>query len=249
MRRSVWKDEAELVSATVDWLQAEGWETYCEVAPWGSGAPRADVVATRGALTAVVECKLSLGFPVLEQCRGWVGKAHLVWASVPAPRAPWPHGLRAEFTRWLGVGVVSPVHPIDRPSEEMLKRYQRRVGWDGPSVKVTVAPRFFRRADDAKIRGSLDEAQKTTSPGAGHGFVTPFTQTCQRLYDAVRNATGGRLAVKDAIARVKHHYSSSACARSSLVTRTQDGVVPGLKVVREGRRVFFEVKKGEVATP
>ena len=248
MRRSVWKDEAELVSATVDWLQAEGWETYCEVAPWGSGAPRADVVATRGALTAVVECKLSLGFPVLEQCRGWVGKAHLVWAASPLPYAG-RGSLKIQVAEWLGVGVVHPVHPVDRPSDEMLRRYQCRVGWAGPDVQITVAPRFFRRVDDAKIRNCLVEAQKSTSPGAGHGFVTPFTQTCQRLYDAVRNTTGGRLAVKDAIARVKHHYSSSACARSSLITHTERGIVDGLRVVREGRRVFFEVKTGEVATP
>lgn len=209
--------EAELVERAAEWLRTDGWECYFEVAPWGAGAPRADIVATRGSLLTVVECKLSLGWAVLQQCETWLRYAHLVWAAVPwANRA----GMAERVAEHFGIGVLQVSH----------EKWARRVHAHAP---------FRRRIDAEKIRRVLSQAQKETKPGAGGAYDTPFRQTCAALVAAVRSA-GGRLSAKDALTGLRHHYSSAACARSSLIEHAERGVVDGLRVVREGRAVFFE---------
>lgn len=219
MKRRVFDTEAELVQRAAEWLHRDGWETYFEVAPWGSGAARADIVATRGPLLAVVECKLSLSTALLEQCETWQRQANVVWAAVP-------HGNRRQFTvkiaGILGIGIV-------QLSSSTWTREQ------------LVAPALNRRIHD-KLRSSLTEAHKQTVPGAAGGYVTPFQETCTRLLLKVKEA-GGRLPVKAAMTSLQHHYSSAACARSSLIGRTEAGLVPGLRLAREGRAVFFEVSR------
>jgi hypothetical protein len=218
MKRRTFTSEAELVGRAAEWLRADGWDCFYEVAPWGSGAARADIVATRGPLLAVVECKMALSLALLEQCEAWRPYANVTWAAVP-------YGNRSRFaTRvasdWLGVGVMS----------------LQAETW---ARDVLVAPALRRRVDE-KLRNALDPSQQRTAPGAAGGFRTPFRATCERLLESVRVA-GGRLPVKQAMTELQHHYSSAACARASLIERTERGVVPGLRLAREGRAVFFEV--------
>lgn len=219
-KRHDFKSEAELVEAARDWLRADGWDCYFEVAPWGAGAARADLVATRGPLLAIVECKLTLSLALLDQARHWARYAHITWAAVP-----WcsPTALQLDVCELVGCGLVG----FGRFSDS------------GGSVKR--APTLRRRVDDAKIRRHLGEAQAATRPGSV-SFSTPFTATCTRLRALVR-AQGGRIAVKEAISQLEHHYTSPACARSSLISRAEAGVVDGVCVVREGKAVFFEEAK------
>jgi hypothetical protein len=216
-KRHDFKSEAQLVEAARDWLCADGWDCYFEVAPWGAGAARADIVATRGPLLGVVECKLTLSMALLEQCRSWARYAHVTWAAVP-----WcsPSALQLDVCELVGCGLVS----FGRFSDS------------GGSVKR--APPLRRRVDHEFMRRYLGEAEAATTPGSV-SFATPFTATCTRLRALVR-AQGGRIPVKEAIGQLEHHYSSPACARSSLISRAEAGVVDGVRVVREGRAVFFE---------
>lgn len=216
-KRHDFKSEAELVEATRDWLRADGWDCYFEVAPWGSGAARADIVATRGPLLAIVECKLTLSMALLDQCRHWARFAHVTWASVPWIDAT---ELQLEVCELVGCGLVT------------FGRFSDSGG------TVQRGPTLRRNVDHARIRRHLGEAQAATRPGSV-SFATPFTATCTRLRALVR-AQGGRIAVKEAIGQLEHHYTSPACARASLISRAEAGVVDGVRVVREGKAVFFE---------
>lgn len=216
-KRHDYASEAQLVEDVGRWLRADGWDCYFEVAPWGSGASRADIVATRGPLLAIVECKLTLSIGLLEQCRFWNRFAHITWAAVP-----WcsPSALQLDVCELVGCGLVT----FGRFSDS--------------SGSVKRAPTLRRRVDHARIRRHLGEAQAATKPGSV-SFSTPFTATCTRLRALVR-AQGGRIAVKEAIGQLEHHYTSPACARASLISRAEAGVVDGVRVVREGKAVFFE---------
>lgn len=218
MKRHGFTTEAQLVERAAEWLRADGWDVHFEVAPWGAGAARADLVGVRGPLLAVVECKLSLSLAVLEQCQTWTRFAHLVWAAVPRGKR---NGFALQVADWMGTGIMS-------------------LGEEGWARSVLQLPRL-RRGIDAKLKRALNEDQKRTVPGTNSGYSTPFRETCTRLLVAVRDA-GGRLAVKAAMADLRHHYSSAACARASLIERTERGVVPGLSIERSGRDVFFRAE-------
>jgi hypothetical protein len=221
------KSEAELVAATGEWLRADGWSCFYEVAPWGSGAARADIVATRGPLLAVVECKMTLGLAVLEQCETWLEYAHVIWAAVP-----WGgrSHLVERVAEWLGVGIA-----------KIGRGYSGATDGECLTGSVEVHAALRRKVNHERIRRHLSESAANHQPGNNHSFSTPYTETCARLLGIVTEA-GGRIAAKDAIGKLQHHYrGGAACARSVLVRRAEAGQVSGLRIAREGRAVFFEV--------
>lgn len=218
-RRAVFTTEAELVERAAEWLRADGWEPYFEVAPWGSGGSRADIVGTRGSLLCVVECKLSLSLAVLHQCQTWRRFSNMVWAAVPIGRE---RQFGQEVAEWLGTGVLE-------------------LGFESWARHRVVQPALQRKIEP-KLRGALNDAQRRTPAGARADYSTPFRETCTRLLVAVKEA-GGRLAVKEAMTALQHHYSSAACARSSLIEHTERGVIAGLRIARAGKAVFFELAK------
>ncbi len=214
----LFKTEAELVAAARDWLRADGYDCYFEVAPWGGGGPRADIVGTKGPLLAVVECKMSLGLAVLEQCRYWTTYANIVWAAVPWQRST--GGMAHWIADAIGCGVV-----------ELGAHGQQRFQTD---------PKLRRKVNCVMIRDVLCQAQRDTTPGARSGFRTPYQATCSNLLDIVTRC--GRMEAKAVMNELAHHYSSTACARSTLIKRAEQGVVPGVRVVRDLGRIWFETK-------
>jgi hypothetical protein len=214
----LFKSEAELVSATSKFLIADGWNVYFEVAPWGAGAQRADIIATKDDIITVVECKMSLSLSLLDQCDQWRKYANLVWAAVPG-------GKRNKFAHkiadWLGVGIITVGHKHD------------------PSVhRVALSPRMVRDINTKPISKVLCESQKLTTPGASHGFVTPFKTTCDELIARVRSA-GGRILVRNAVNGLKHHYKSTSSARSSLITHVERRIISELRVIQEDGQAYF----------
>ena len=107
------ENEAALAKAAVSYLLADGWDCYFEVSRNGHGG-RADIVATSGPLTAIIETKMSLGFGVLAQCERWVrgSASNFVIAAVPEPKNT--HGYargfakRAAKDRGIGIWEVPP---------------------------------------------------------------------------------------------------------------------------------------------
>lgn len=216
------KSEAELVEATRDWLVAEGWDVYFEVAPWGPGAKRADIIATKGDLVTIVECKMSLSLAVLSQCNDWKNRAHYIWASIPGARK---NDFSIKITEQLGIGLVM-----------IGSRFSKK------GARVLLQPAFCENPELRKIRRVLTESQKQVAAGANGGFNTPFRMTCNDLIALVQTS-GGKINVKDAVAGIKHHYRSASSAKNSLVKRTEQGIIPGISVIREGSDVFFVSKK------
>ncbi len=217
-RYDAFSSEAALVAMTRDWLQVDGWSCFFEVAPWGAGASRADIVATKGPLLAVIECKLSLSLALLEQCEAWLKYAHVIWGATPFLNGG---AFAGKVAKEWGFGLV-----------ELGQR------WGRANSQITVQPRLRRRVEHERIRRHLGDAQANHKPGSNHSFATPYTATVAALLGIVTEAK--RIAVKDAIAQVRHHYSSSACARQTLMRDVEIGRIKGLRLAREGRTVFFE---------
>ena len=57
------------------------------------------------------------------------------------------------------------------------------------------------------------------------------------LVEAVGQRPG--ISLRDALAGMRHHYSSSAVARSTIARQIQDGTIKGIRVERDGRALLL----------
>jgi hypothetical protein len=173
-----------------------------------AGGPICDIVAKRGLCLWAIECKLTLNLEVIEQALHWRHRANLVSVAVPRARCE-------TMLTQLQVGVLS-VNP-------------------GNYVTESVRPHFFRpRASLAK---HLHEEQKTFCEAGGNrgGHWSPYKATCRNVKELVRANPG--IALKELIGKVQHHYSNAASARGCIAKCAEDGLIPGVAIQREGKRI------------
>jgi len=219
--------EAEMAKLVLEWLSQGGWDVYPEVSD-GGGTSRADLVAVRGPLLWVVECKLSLGLSVVAQADRWQGKAHFVSVATPPAKATDSRRFLETVMAERGIGWIA-AYPLEG----------RQSIWDRWRVQHAA---FNRRASTGHLRGLLSIGHKAYSAGAQRGFYTPFRATCDALIEVVSKHPDG-IAVKAAIDAIDHHYASDKSARQSLIGWVKAGKLKGIKVHREGRRVMFKPER------
>jgi len=209
--------ELSLARIVVQHFQREGWEVYEEV---DAAAGCADLVVTRGPLLGVVECKQSFGFAVLDQCVRWRPYAHLVWAATWHPKGAGSHTGHI-LCRHLGVGHLT----VDRTHA---------------MVREVSAPELHRRVDHRRIRDRLrPEHQNGQYARAGSQSArrwTPWRHTCEQLAAYVRKHPGCLL--KEAVESIEHHYTGGdKAARATLAMWARRGMLEGVQLVRDGRRL------------
>lgn len=205
MRRA----ESEIGTLVLQWLVAQGWDCYPEVQTHSGGA-RADLVAMRGAATMVVECKTVLSLDLLAQAHSWLGHANFVCVATEPARRGIGREYAAQLCRRDGIGLVE------------VGRALPTGRWDAWHV---TAPRFLRRTTN-RLRTALSPHHKDHVPGnADSSYHTPWRETCLRLRELVRR---GPLTIRDAIARLEHHYGNDCTARSCLRQWVAAGKVAGV---------------------
>lgn len=207
------KSEASLAEVVVAHFEDEGWEVYQEVLHVGSVA---DIVITRSGLTGIIECKMGLGLTVIAQADLWRYRANFVWVAIPYKRLTKTNEFGMKLLSERGIGALrvrpSGVHEHAAPS---LMRVRPGMG-----PKLVPEQKTFAKA------------------GTSGSHWTPFKGTCRNLLGIVRGHPEG-IEVKAAISQLNHHYCTAASARSCLLKLAEQGVVPGVSVRREGRKVLF----------
>lgn len=212
--------EVELANHIIEYLKQEGWEVYQEV-PFCSWV--ADIVATKGDLLGVVECKQSYGFAVLEQAERWLKYANFVWVATWTPR----RGAKGvdfgrKVAKKFGIGVLT-VNPRSEPIK----------------CRQAVEPDLRHEIDTGKhkdLRALLRPEHQKGYAKAGSregGRFTQFAATCKDLRELVEKQPG--LQLKEAVLRIKHHYSSNSSAVSSLRHWIEKGKVKGIRLERKYR--------------
>lgn len=211
--------ESEVARTVVSYLSDLGFVTHEEVST-GYGGDRADIVAIRGPIVAVVEVKSSLSLVLLNQCLRWRGQAHWVIAASDRGRNS---GAAHILCRHVGIGLWSAgfgsIHEIVPP------RLDRRA----------VTTRLLARCVSENRTGS-DYAKAGTSGG---GYYTPFQRFARDVARIVKEQharTGEGLTVRQVVEAVRdHHYSSDKVARSSLPGLLRRGVIAGVRADETGR--------------
>lgn len=209
--------EADIARLVVAELQRQGFATYEEVSA-GYASQRADVVGVRGPLVIVVETKTTVSLALLNQLLNWRGRAHWIIGATGAGKLG---GAVHRFCKSEGFGLWN-VSKFDEWTQEV------------------VAPRLHRKADTKWLRDRCIPETATGSEYAAAGsraggYYTPFRRTAKDLADVVRQTPG--IALRDALAALTHghHYSSDKVARSSMPGCIEKGIVPGVRLEREGR--------------
>jgi hypothetical protein len=205
--------EQAVAEVVVAYLEEIGADVYQEVEVSGGVA---DIVARLGVELWIVEVKTSLSLALLTQAMDRRREAHRVFIA-----APYTKNMR-EVTALcveLGIGLFevvirSPGYGIE--SEVRERASSRR--WNQRPVSLA-----------AELRPEHKTHAKAGALGAG-GRWTTFRQTCEELALIVRLEPG--IAVKAAVEKLKHHYSSNRSAISSLTHWVERGKVPGVKLAR-----------------
>jgi len=204
--------ETDLAEKVILWLQDQRWDVYQEVTMTGGSC--ADIVAVQGKIVWIIECKMSASLSVVEQAYRWSRTANYVSVAVPKPSF-----FFEKVCRKFGIGVLSA----------------RR------EVNEIVSPKLIRISTE-KYRSKLLPEHKTyAKAGNADGRRwSPFKNTCLNILNSVRRSPG--ICMKDLIASTDHHYHTPSTARQCLVKFIEAGIVPGVKVVRDGRfmRVYPE---------
>jgi len=202
--------EVDLAAKVIAWLEADSWDVYQEV-------DGIDIVAVRGSLLWIVECKLILNFHVLEQAMYRRAQAHCIWVATPPRRQS--RQVVKKFCSYAGIGwIVVP----DRRDPRVYSR-----------------PEFNRRAMTDRLRRLLRPEQKTyAAAGSPTGRAwTPYKETCNLLLCLVKTDPG--ITLRKAMSKIKHHYRNESSARRTMADRLETGIVPGIKFERKGREIFL----------
>ncbi len=203
--------EVELAAHVVAWLSGRGWCVHQEV-EMGRGGPRCDLVAVRGKLLWAIECKTGVGLAVLEQAHQWLPHAHRVSVATRRTRNPFAARVLRDYgVGWLAVAPSGRVRPVVAPSER-------------------------RRISDRLI-GSLVDEQRTFAP-AGNArarFWSPWKATVAEVQAFAAAHPSASFA--DLVRGIRHHYRTAATARSCLRRHIEDGLVPGVRLARDGGRL------------
>lgn len=192
--------EQDLAEVVISWLAEQHWDVYQEVRVGWRGRI-ADIVAVRGPLVWVIECKRSLNMQVMSQAYSWQAVKRSI--AVPYVRNRRDQGRDFAYVAAgrFGIGILE----IGKNSKIVYER--------------VIAPILrYNYAESKKIRASLNPGHKThaRAGSAGGGHWTPYKQTMNEVRSVIGSNPGCTLHMIMKKIRVKHHYGSDATARSCI---------------------------------
>lgn len=210
--------EKEIAAAIVEHLRGLEMTVYQEV---DLGGPVADIVAMRGPEIWIVETKttwsLSLLAQLMDHKRGC--RAHRLFAGVPLSRNDY-------WNRRIFEGFGFGVFAVDCCIGEKFVHLQG-----------SLPPRLTHgiiQSTRASIDNLSEEHKRMAFAGAraDEREWSPFSITCRELRNYAKRHPGATL--KEAIARIEHHYASERSAVQSLSMWALQGRVNGV-VLKKGQ--------------
>lgn len=218
--------EADIATVAVASLQRDGWDCYPEVRlgeltghrQWGGGV--ADVVAVRGPLVMIVECKVSYSLQLIEQALEWVRVAPLVAVAARTVETNRKE-LRRHMADYHGVGsAVAAVGGKDIDGGVL------------GDLRWLAHPRLLRAnlRHVPDIQGVLTPAMRAATAGARTTYRhSQFQQTLTEVRILVL-AYGPMPLVElvELLAEQGHHYASDAGARQGIGAAIRNGWVEDL---------------------
>jgi len=207
--------KTDIGTAVVKYLLDMKWDVYQEVAIKHCG--RADVVATQGKKLWVIECKINRSVNILGQAYRWIGHANYVSIATCSMYDTFYEDILIHF----GIGAF---------------RYQDYALKPSHYLSQDISPNLFRKRSDL-IYSSLCDDQKTFADAGNNSgnYWSPLKSTCRNVSEYVNRNPGCGL--RDMIRGIKTHYHNDSNAYSALYHWLRSDMVPGIKMIKEGKRL------------
>ena len=222
MVKAKFNNEQELAARVIEYLKEDHWDIYQEVVCPGGVA---DIVAVRGNLKWVIECKLSVSMTLLGQAIERQPYFHYTSIAIPNTRRDnASYRFIHQFLRWKGIGLFE----VNPPCYHEVMNYAR------------LEPKLFRKAKTDVIK-LYEEQKDMVGAGACHGgYFTPFKRTCRNVQEVVKKEPG--ITLKELINKADHHYSSNSTAKQSIRYYIEIGVIDGIEMKKDGKFLRFYPK-------
>lgn len=213
-------NEKELALPVIHHLKEHGFDVWQEVK---FGGPIHDLVAVKGGLVYIVECKLSLTLGVMAQAYFSQHSAHITYIAVPAPDITRRNRMSyldrrfpLEVCRKFGIGVFYVSVRPDWMSDSVFT-----------SVSIEIPPPQTGSPDDSLYKEqmkNLSVIPKAYCEAGGNtgGYYTPYKGTMKNVQDIITTFPG--IGISTIIAKLKgrHHYAHDQSARSSIRNGLKD---------------------------
>lgn len=238
------KTEADLAKYVVQYLEEAGWTTYKEVC-FSEGV--IDIVAIKGHVIWGIETKLSFTTDVLEQALTRLPFCHYVSVAVKRNESWKDIGIvKRHFCKEFGIGVLT-LRTYDRYRGHIEDAVET-AAWVDELVKPKLNRNKTHRANPkyiARLRENLFEDQKTSVAGSrAGGHITHYQRTVRMVREYLTEH--GPKTMREIVAAVKHHYSSDAAARSTLV-KSLTTWETGFVCTRSARPALWDIDRGNNA--
>jgi len=207
--------EVQLAKPIIAYLEERGWDVYQEVLIYGKVA---DIVATFGKLTWIVEVKTSLSLKLLEQVYNWRGKANFISIAIPLNSYPGGDCFVKDILVKNKIGMLA----VDKYQENVFEYIHPQLNRGVINIHKFIKP----------------EHKTWAEAGSQHGYYTPFQRTKQNIEYEIKKHPNGIL-FKDFIKLTEHHYSSETTARSCLQKWIEGGIIKGAKIINQGNKLFI----------
>lgn len=194
--------ETDLAQWADAWLRWQGFETWYEV---NVISGRADIIACRGSVLWIVECKVSLSLEFVMQLYDRLGnKCNGVLGVVPGRRSYDQVARRLLAPQGIGLLNASP-----------------------RSSKMVLWPQL-RRLDSSKLRESLRDEHRRGVPGSQSEYWTPFKSLVEELQATLKPGLLADAAKLKCISNYKDRAPSAQ--RQALTSYLRSGLIPGWTV-------------------
>lgn len=166
--------EELLAASVVSWLELSGWDVYQEVMLPGRDGT-CDIIAKKGELTWAIECKTSMGFPVLGQASAWGADFRSV--AVLRTKSGMPGHVRRCALLYYKCGIIEVTQP---PTSSELR------------VSTLVKAPLMEKSDSPFIIKHLLPGHKTHARAGTRGgnVFTPYRRTMEEVQKIVAASPG-----------------------------------------------------------
>jgi hypothetical protein len=237
MKGNKFKDEVELASFVIKWLEANDWEVFKEVKD-------IDIVALKGNIIWGIECKMRYSTEVCLQA--YRNRHYFHYFSVAVPDYAKSNPVNNFFLRHHNIGLIAA------KSYYLNCMYPSSID-NSKICEDSIEPKLYRTSNREEKRRlikythyfkeQIDIAHKDCIAGMPFGSqMTSFKVTMERVFRFLKQ--NGPSTIDQIVDNVKWHYSNKTGAKQGILRAfySFDGYMDKVENYKENKKTYWKLK-------